>query len=303
MGRIDDIALFVKVVQSGGLAAAGRQVGLSPASMTARIKGMEEVYKTRLLHRTTRSISLTQAGERFYQAGLRVVAELEQAESLLLSTEQSLSGGLRITAPVDFGRLYVAPALSDFAAAHPNVTPYLHLSDGVENLVDGRYDMAVRFGNLPDSSMVAKKIADNYRVLVASPDYLEKHGEPHTPEDLISHSCLVMERFGEPLRQWFFSFDEEPKQSIKINPSLTSNDGSVIRCWALEGRGIAYKSIWDVQQDLDAGRLKEILNNYSLGFQSADEKQTGLQIVYENRQYQPHQVAAFIKFFKLRING
>ena len=189
MSKVDDMDLFVQVVKAGGLAAAGRQVGLSPASMTARVNALEARYNTRLLQRTTRRISLTDAGQRFYDACLRVLAEVEQAEALLHSDKEMLCGQLRITAPADFGRQYVAPALSDFIQQHPAVTPYLHLSDGVINLVEYGYDLGIRYGNLPDSDLIVRNLAENRRVLVASPDYLKAHGMPQHPQR-IRTTCL-----------------------------------------------------------------------------------------------------------------
>ncbi len=300
MGAIDNMQLFVRVVKTGGLAAAGRQIGLSPASMTARINALEQHYNTRLLLRTTRRISLTDAGQRFYDACLRVLAEVEQAEASLKSDEASLSGQLRITAPSDFGRQYVAPALSEFVQQHPAVTPYLHLTDGVVNLVEHGYDLGVRFGNLPDSNLIVRPLADNHRVLVASPGYLKKQGIPEHPNDLEKHRCLVMERLSEPLNEWHFHTGKS-RQTIKVEPAFTSNDGAIIRYWALSGKGIAYKSIWDVQHDIDAGNLQTMLDDFVLGFQPSDIEKTGLQLVYPNRKYLPAQVTGFIKYFKASI--
>jgi DNA-binding transcriptional LysR family regulator len=297
MAKIDNMELFVCVVKVGGLAAAGRQIGLSPASMTARINALEQHYNTRLLNRTTRKISLTDAGQRFYEACLRVLAEIESAESLLQHDNKTLSGRLRLTAPSDFGRQYVAPALSDFVKLHPNVTPYLYLTDGIVNLVENGYDLGIRYGNLPDSNLIVRSLADNHRVLVASAVYLEKQGIPNHPKDLEQHRCLVMERFGEPLNEWQFLFDEG-RQTIKVTPAFISNDGAIIRYWALAGRGIAYKSIWDVQRDIEMGHLQTVLNDFVLGFQDSDNEKTGLQLVYPSRQYVPRQVAGFIDFFK-----
>jgi DNA-binding transcriptional LysR family regulator len=268
--------------------------------MTARINALEKHYKTRLLHRTTRRISLTDAGQRFYDACLRVLAEVEQAEASLHSDKNTLSGRLRITASSDFGRQYVAPALAEFVQQHPAVTPYLHLSDGIVNLVEHGYDLGIRFGNLPDSNLIVRHLADNHRVLVASPDYLEKHGTPEHPNDLQQHRCLVMERHGEPLNEWHFH-TEKNRLIIKITPAFTSNDGSIIRQWVLAGSGIAYKSSWDVRDDLEAGRLHTVLDNFVLGFVPSDTEETGLQLVYPNRKYQPVQVSGFIDFFKQQL--
>lgn len=297
MSKIDDMILFVQVVKVGGLAAAGRQIGLSPASMTTRVNALERRYHTRLLNRTTRKISLTDAGSRFYEACLRVVAEVESAEAHLLNDDENLSGKLRITAPSDFGRQYVAPALSAFIQMHPAVTPYLHLTDGVVNLIEYGYDLAIRYGNLPDSNLIVHHLALNHRVLVASPGYVEKNGRPTHPDDLQQHRCLIMERLGEPLNEWRFHSNGVP-QSIKVNPALSSNDGAVIRQWALAGSGIAYKSIRDVQRDIEQGLLQTVLDDFVLGFQDSDDQTTGLQFVYPSRRYMPRHVACFIGFFQ-----
>jgi DNA-binding transcriptional LysR family regulator len=301
MSKIDNMELFVQVVKAGGLAVAGRQIGLSPASMTARINALEQHYNTRLLNRTTRKISLTDAGQGFYDACLRVLAEVEGAEALLLNDKENLSGQLRITATSDFGRQFVAPALSEFINLHPDVTPYLHLTDGVMNLVEQGFDLGVRFGNLPDSNLITRHLANNHRVLVASPKYLEKHDLPKQPKDLEQHRCLVMERLGEPLNEWRFH-SEEGQQTIKVNQAFISNDGAIIRLWALAGIGIAYKSIWDVKQDLTVGKLHTILDDFVLGFQHSDNEKTGLQLVYPSRQYLPRQVAEFINFFQNKLS-
>jgi len=301
MSKIDNMELFVQVVKAGGLAVAGRKIGLSPASMTARINALEQHYNTRLLNRTTRQISLTDAGKGFYDACLRVLVEVESAEALLLDDEETLSGQLRITATSDFGRQFVAPALSEFVNLNPNVTPYLHLTDGVNNLVEHGFDLGVRFGNLPDSNLVIRHLANNHRVLIASPDYIEKYGKPKQPKDLAKHRCLVMERLGEPLNEWRFHL-EGSDQTIKVNQAFISNDGAIIRLWALAGAGIAYKSIWDVKRDLAAGKLLTILDKFVLGFQHSDNQKTGLQFVYPNRQYLPRQVSEFIKFLQIQLS-
>lgn len=301
MSKIDNMELFVQVVKTGGLAAAGRQIGLSPASMTARINALEKHYNTRLLNRSTRKISLTDAGQRFYAACLRVLAEVEGAEALLQNDKEALSGQLRVTATSDFGRQFVAPALSEFVNLHSEVIPYLHLTDSVMNLVEHGFDLGVRFGNLPDSNLIVRRLADNYRVLVASPDYLKQHGIPEKPKDLVQHRCLVMERLGEPLNEWRFRSDDG-HQTIKVHPALVSNDGAIMRQWAFLGAGIAYKSIWDVKSDLETGKLVSILEDFVLGFQHSDNKKTGLQLIYSSRQYLPRQVAGFIEFFKTSLS-
>lgn len=297
MAKIDDMELFVQVVKAGGLAAAGRQLGLSPASMTARIQGLEARYDTRLLNRNTRSIALTEAGNRFYEACVRVVADVAEAEAVLKEGKQDYIGQLKVTAPSDFGRQFVVPALAEFVARYPQVQPYLHLSENMVNLIEEGFDLGIRYGNLPDSNLMMRSLANtNRRVLCASPQYLEVYGVPKKPEDLEHHRCLVIERFGEQLNQWRFKSDQRTI-TLRVKAALMANDGAIIRQWALSHCGIALKSIWDVNQDLVAGHLMTVLDDYVVGGYMRDDKRVGLQILYPSHQYLPRQVAGFIEFF------
>ncbi len=297
MTKIDDMALFVQVIKSGGLAAAGRQLGLAPASMTARLQKLEARYDTRLINRSTRSISLTDAGHRFYEACLQVVADVEAAEAVLRLGKPGYAGPLKVTAPSDFGRQFVAPAIAEFIDQYPQVQPYLHLSDRMVNLIEEGFDLGIRYGNLPDSSLMMRSLdTHNRRVLCASPSYLDKYGTPKQPEELGHHQCLVMERFGEKLDQWKFQSGSQ-KITVRIKAALMGNDGALIRQWAVLGKGIALKSIWDIKQDVTAGRLVKILKPYVVGAYAGDEEKVGLQMLYPSRQYLPRQVAGFIDFF------
>lgn len=297
MAKIDDMILFVQVVKAGGLAAAGRQLGLSPASMTARLKQLEARYDTRLLNRNTRSISLTAAGHRFYEACLRVVADVAEAEAVVQQEKQAYSGQLKVTAPSDFGRQFVVPALAEFVLEYPQVKPYLHLSESIVNLIEEGFDLGIRYGNLPDSNLMLRSLSThNRRVLCASPKYLKEYGIPKQPEDLEEHRCLIMERLGEQLNQWRFQSDQR-NVTIRVNGALIGNDGALIRQWALLDCGIALKSLWDVNQDLKAGRLVTVLKDYTVGAYMGDDKRVGLQVLYPSRQYLPRQVAGFIEYF------
>lgn len=296
MGKLEDMTLLVAVVDAGGLAAAGRRMNLSPATMTARLKALEERYQTRFFNRSTRAIALTRSGEEFYYAALRVLEEVELAESKLMQKEGILSGMLRIAAPSDFGRQYLSPALLDFSRQHPEVKSSLYLSEDVVDLISLRLDMSIRFGNLPDSNLVTKVIRQNYRVLVASPAYLLAHGEPHSVQDLAGHRCLVMERRGTLMNEWRFEAEGE-MQSARVTPAMVCDDGALLRQWVLAGAGIASKSWWDVKRDVEQGRLKVLLADSFIGFSRHDKKQVGLQFVYPQRRFQPVQVSMFSEFF------
>ncbi|PJX43628.1 MULTISPECIES: LysR family transcriptional regulator [unclassified Klebsiella] len=296
MGKLEDMALLVAVAEAGGLSAAGRRLSLSPATMTARLKAMEERYQTRLFHRSTRAITLTRAGEDFYHAARRVLEEARHAESLLTQKEGVLSGNIRLSAPSDFGRQYLSPAIVDFSRRHPEVTFSVFLGERVEDLVANRLDMSIRVGNLPDSSLAIRHIRPNHRVLVASEAYLATHGTPAALDELHHHRCLALERHGVVMNEW--RFEEAGKERVvRVTPAMVCDDGALLRQWALSGAGIAGKSWWDVKRDIEEGRLQVLFAERFTGFSPLDRKEVGLQFVFPQRKLQPPQVSAFMAFF------
>ena len=296
MGKLEDMALLVAVAEAGGLSAAGRRLSLSPATMTARLKAMEERYQTRLFHRSTRAITLTRAGEDFYHAARRVLEEARHAESLLTQKEGVLSGNIRLSAPSDFGRQYLSPAIVDFSRRHPEVTFSVFLGERVEDLVANRLDMSIRVGNLPDSSLAIRHIRPNHRVLVASEAYLATHGTPASLDELHHHRCLALERHGVVMNEW--RFEEAGKERVgRVTPAMVCDDGALLRQWALSGAGIAGKSWWDVKRDVAEGRLQVLFAERFTGFSPLDRKEVGLQFVFPQRKLQPPQVSAFMAFF------
>lgn len=301
MGKLEDMALIVEVAETGGLSAAGRRMSLSPASMTARLKAIEERYQTRFFHRSTRAITLTKAGEDFYLAALRVLNEVRYAESLLIQKEGILSGNLRLSAPSDFGRQYVSPAVLDFSRHHPDVKIFVYLGERVEDLIANRLDLSIRFGNLPDSSLIVRKIAPNYRVLVASENYIQSSGMPSTPESLHDHRCLVLELGNVIQNEWRFE-KKGVRSSIRVSPAMICDDGALLREWVLDGAGIACKSWWDVKKEVEQGVLHVLFAESFLGFSRSDQKNVGLQFVYPQRKFQPLQVTAFSEFFISWLN-
>ena len=296
MGKLEDMALLVAVAEAGGLSAAGRRLSLSPATMTARLKAMEERYQTRLFHRSTRAITLTNAGEDFYHAARRVLEEARHAESLLTQKEGVLSGDIRLSAPSDFGRQYLSPAIVDFTRRHPEVTFSVYLGERVEDLVANRLDMSIRVGNLPDSSLAIRHIRPNHRVLVASEAYLATHGTPASLDELHHHRCLALERHGVVMNEW--RFEEAGKERVvRVTPAMVCDDGALLRQWALSGAGIAGKSWWDLKRDVEEGRLQVLFAERFTGFSPLDRKEVGLQFVFPQRKLQPPQVSAFMAFF------
>lgn len=264
--------------------------------MTARLKAMEERYQTRLFHRSTRAITLTRPGEDFYHAARRVLEEARHAESLLTQKEGVLSGNIRLSAPSDFGRQYLSPAIVDFSRRHPEVTFSVFLGERVEDLVANRLDMSIRVGNLPDSSLAIRHIRPNHRVLVASEAYLATHGTPASLDELHHHRCLALERHGVVMNEW--RFEEAGKERVvRVTPAMVCDDGALLRQWALSGAGIAGKSWWDVKRDVEEGRLQVLFAERFTGFSPLDRKEVGLQFVFPQRKLQPPQVSAFMTFF------
>lgn len=294
MDKFSDMAMFVAIVKYQGLAIAGRELGLSPATMTARLQSLEARYGVKLLNRSTRHLSLTDSGELYYKACLEILDNVSETENLIRSGIKEVKGSLRISAPKDIGKQYILPILSEFCKLYPNVVPYLYLNDRTINIVESSMDIVIRYGDLTDSSLISRCLSPSRRVLCASPAYLAQHGTPLIPEDLINHHCLAMLRNNEELKTWHFQ-GKEKKSTVTIIPKRLSDDGEVIRHWALEGAGIALKSILDVQADINSQRLVTLLNGYMKNF-NISTSSADLNVVYISKKYQPKRIRFFLDF-------
>lgn len=302
MNFLKDMKLFVRVVRCGGLAAAGRELGMTPSSVTMRIKNLEKHYQVKLLTRTTRSINLTDDGIEFYKDCLKTLDDIHQVESKLRSGQEKISGPLRITATSDLGRQHIVPVIDQFISDYPEVQPFLNLSDAVTHITDNNIDVAIRYGIPSDSLLVAQRLVPGRRVLCASPEYLNSHGTPTSFRDLNRHSCLCMVQTRTPMTTWYFNTSQGEK-SLVINPTRSCDDGAIIRQWTLEGSGIALKAIWDVANDLNTGRLATVLDKYNPDYQS--KKTTigsDLYIAYQDRRYLPKRTQIFIQYMKAYFN-
>lgn len=284
---LNHLELFLLIIEKGGLSAAGRELGLSPASVSERLAALESHYGVALLTRTTRSISLTDEGRTLAEGARRLLAEAEELDSRVRLGAQSLSGPVRLSAPVDLGQARIVPIVDRFLDQHREVSVELNLTDGFVDLVSQGLDFAVRYGTLADSSLKVKPIGENRRVVCAAPGYLERRGVPLHPDELHGHDCIVM-RFGiNSDHQWSFLVDGKP-YSVAVRSRRMANHGELVRRWALQGHGLCLKSVWDVQADLDGGRLIEVLAPYSAA-------RTALQIVYPGTRSQPRRVRALIE--------
>ncbi|WP_293132351.1 LysR family transcriptional regulator [Moritella sp.] len=296
------MAMFVSIVKHHGLAAAGRDLGLSPATMTTRLQALEERYGVKLLNRSTRHVSLTDSGELYHKACIEILDNVSETENLILNGVKEVKGSLKISAPKDIGKQYILPILSEFCKQYPDVVPYLYLNDDISNIAESGIDIVIRYGELADSSLISRRLSSSQRVLCASPEYLAKHGTPLTPQDLVNHDCLAMIRSHEELKTWHFQ-DQGKKNAITVIPKRFSDDGEVIRYWALEGAGIALKSVLDVQDDIQNLRLVTVLNGYMANFNtSTSASSADLNVVYISKKYQPKRIRLFLDFLFERFS-
>ena len=303
MDKFSDMAMFVSIVKHQGLAAAGRELGLSPATMTARLQALEERYGVKLLNRSTRHVSLTDSGELYYKACLEILDNVSEAENLIQNGVKEVKGPLKIAAPKDIGKQYILPILSEFCQQYPDVIPYLYLNDNLSNIAESGMDIVIRYGELVDSSLISRRLSPSRRVLCASPEYLAKYRTPLTPQDLVEHDCLAMLRSNEELKTWHFQ-DHDMKKSITVVPKRFSDDGEVIRYWALKGEGIALKSMLDVQDDINNQRLVTLLNGYMKNFNtSTSVSSADLNVVYISKKYQPKRIRLFLDYLLENFSG
>ncbi|WP_449432136.1 LysR family transcriptional regulator [Pseudomonas putida] len=261
MNQVSELAFFTQLVRAGSLAATARELNLTPPAVTKRLAQLEKRLGVRLLNRTTRSISLTAEGETYLVNAKRILGEIDEMERQVSSSRAAPKGLLRVNAPLGFGRTHVGPAVSSFAKRYPEVEVQLHLTDRPINLPDDAIDVAIRFGELPDSRLIARKIATNRRRLCASPSYLDTFGRPETPRDLTSHNCIVLRQNDAAFGIWRLSRGKQV-ESIKVHGSLSTNDGEVALNWALDGHGILLRAEWSLADHLRSGRLEEVLEDY-----------------------------------------
>jgi DNA-binding transcriptional LysR family regulator len=262
MSSILDLEIFVRTADTGSLSAAARTLGVTPAAASIALKRLETRLGIRLLARSTRSMRLTEEGQRYLDSVRQALAALSEGEQALKQQSQGLSGLLQLSAPSDFGRNVLLGWLDAFKREHPNIRLRLLLNDSNADLFRDTVDIALRFGVPQDSSLVALPIApDHYRVACASPDYLARHGTPRQPSDLARHSALRYMRQGQVSKTWRFSHGSQT-QDVEVTGDYLSDDGEVVRRWALAGHGIANKARLDVVADIAAGRLVPLLDDW-----------------------------------------
>lgn len=284
MDRFGDLDVFAHVVTARSMSAAGRQLKLSPAVISKRIRRLEERLGVRLLQRTTRQLSLTEAGQGFYERVVSILSSIEDAEAWVASGSGQARGTLRVSAPTSFGRMHIAPHLKPFLDANPLVNVELILSDDFVDIVGEGFDLAVRIADLQDSSLVARRLAPNHRVLCAAPDYLAAAGTPASIEELARHTLIAHNA-----DQWRLDGPSGPV-AVRVGGPLRTNSSEVVREALLAGVGIALRSTWDVGPELKSGRLMRVLPQYSVG------QRVAVHAVYPSRRHMEQKVRAFVDY-------
>ncbi len=290
MDRFKELTTFVEVAQRGSLSAAAREEGVTPAMVGRRIDQLEERLGVKLFKRSTRKVTLTPEGATFYEDCHRLLAELHAAEDAITVGAKSASGRLIVTAPTAFGRKHIAPHLPAFVAEHPNLSITLHLSERMVDLKNERFDLAIRIAEMKSADLIAAKLARNHRVVCAAPAYFKRAGKPKMLADLARHNCLVTSTEDGVADTWNF-VDKGKPISVKVSGSLQCNDGEVLTRWAMAGEGLAWRSAWEVNEEVKRGRLVTALDEYSI-------PGNNVYAVYPERRLLPAKVKFFIEFLR-----
>jgi DNA-binding transcriptional LysR family regulator len=283
---LQEITVFTRIVGTGSLSAAARDLGMSPAVVSRRLAALEARLGVRLVNRTTRSLHLTDEGAAYFETCNRVLADIAEADAAVSAGRAEPRGILRVALPASFGNQHVAPLVPRFAERYPAVQLALSLSDRNVNVVEEGFDLAIRIADLADSSLAARKLAPNRRVVCASPAYLSRYGTPLTPEDLAQHNCLATDF----AMNWDYRGPNGKRGSVRVSGRYSCDNWEVLREWALAGLGVALKSTWDVRRHLEDGSLVSLLPGYTFATDVA------IYAVYPHRRHLPAKTRAFIEF-------
>lgn len=298
MDRLEAMTVFAAVCDAGGFAPAARRLGVSPSVVTRQIAALERRLGVRLLHRTTRVVRLTDAGERYLESARRVLAEVEEAEERARGDRERPRGRLVVTAPVIFGRMHVAPLLRDYLTEYADVSAELILNDRNLHLIDEGIDVAIRIGALEDSSLVARRLGETRRVVVAAPGYLERRGRPQEPRDLKQHDVLFFAPFAEP-REWTFHVrgrdGKARPERVSLQARFVTNSGDAAIDFALAGHGIVRVLLYQVLDHIAHGRLEILLEPY-------EPPTSPIHAVYTSARLLPAKIRTFLDFAAERVS-
>lgn len=290
MDRYTEIRSFTLVAEKGSFAAAALVEGVTPVVMGRRLDALERRLGVRLMHRSTRGLTLTDLGEQFLENCRQLIREFDEAETTISAGRDTVRGHLVVSAPAAFGRRHVAPHAPAFKARYPGLKLSFNLTDSVVDLVREGYDMAIRIGEVTDPNYVAVRLYPNRRVVCGTPEYFERHGEPATLEDLARHNCLAFNLQGGQQRGWSFVRDGK-LVAMRVDGDLDCNDGELLYGWVKQGLGIGWRSTWEIQAELKRGELVTVLDEFAAPAYD-------IQAVYPQQRYLPAKVRRFVEFLK-----
>jgi DNA-binding transcriptional LysR family regulator len=286
--ELSDLRLFTKMVSAGSLSETARRLNTSLTAMSRRLAQMEERLGVRLIHRGSRRFSLTEEGELLFTRGMSIIAEIDEVEAEVSAKVRAPKGRLRISAPSEIGRRRIAPLVSEFTELYPATSIELTLTDGKPDVLGDELDLGLQTGLPSDGNLVVRKLLAGRRVVCAAPRYLSEHAAPEVPQDLGQHNCIRMVRWGQVFDRWRFLVDGM-QQEVGVSGTLTVNGADAVHSWVVAGIGIGIKASWDIQTDLDDGRLVEVLAVYN-------HDPINLYAVYPNRSHLPQRIRMFIDF-------
>ncbi|MQA18281.1 LysR family transcriptional regulator [Rugamonas rivuli] len=290
MDKLTQIEAFVDVAEKGSLVRAAMGQHITPVMLGRRIDALEKRLGVKLMHRTTRHLTLTEQGTLYLDHCRKLLADLGHADRMVSEGRHRATGHLIVSAPAAFGRKHVAPHAAGFVRAHPDVQISFNLTDRVVDLVRDGYDVGIRIGGVIDPSFVAVKLANNRRVVCGTPEYFERHGIPRTLDDLSHHNCLAFNLQGGQQRGWYFQ--HQGKQvTVRADGNLNCNDGELLHRWATEGLGLAWRSSWEIESQLASGELITVLDDFAL-------PQYDIMAVYPQQRHLPAKVRFFIDMLK-----
>jgi DNA-binding transcriptional LysR family regulator len=292
MDDLRRMAVFFHVVETQSFSGAAKRLGIAKSAVSRHIALLEQSTGVRLLNRTTRRLSLTDAGEAYYQSCARIVAEAETATARIGQLQEEPRGTLRVASPISLGSLFIAPLVAEFIQRYPGLNIELLLDDKIVDMVEESIDVSIRVGWLRDSNFITRKLGEWSRFLCAAPSYIARHGRPETPTQLAQHEWIIFTLLPTPCR-WTFSKNKR-EETVVVKGRLRSNSGDAVRALLLEGAGITVLSSFLVGDDIKAGRLEHLLPDYNCGG-------AGMYAVYQDRHHQEAKVRLFIDFVDRRF--
>ena len=299
MDKLLALQTFVRVVEAGGFSAVAKEFGSTQSAVSKRVAALEDELGVKLLSRTTRSISLTEAGERYFEEVRRLVAEFQAAESALQTGEQQLTGILRVAASVGYGRRVLMPLVDQFLSEHPAVNIHLNLNDGFIDIVEQGIDVAIRIGDLPDSSLLARRVGTTHRALMASREYLKKTqksiGIPKIPADLQAHQCIIYTGL-QSRNVWEFTSKDGSSVKVRVSGNFQSNSSEAVRAAGLSGMGLCYSPTWLFVDELASGDIQILLKDWPM-------RSLPIHAVYSPQRKSSAKVKAFVEHLSKHIGN